>query len=142
MKKVKNNTIIQAGNGKVFRRISDGFIAGNSIHLGKTFYMGGRKLDKPITELPEHYEEIDEVIIDEEHPVIAAVDEVIVEVPAEEEAETTEAENITEQPEDVQPEKKQPVIITAGDIIDYQKKVDMLISLLTPAQKKKLNIPE
>ena len=51
--------IIKASEGKVFRRISDGFIFGKEIHLGYTHYLGGKKLDEPLLELPEHFEEID-----------------------------------------------------------------------------------
>ena len=54
--------IIKASEGKVFRRISDGFIFGKEIHLGYTHYIGGEKLEKPLLELPEHFEEIDEPV--------------------------------------------------------------------------------
>lgn len=54
------NKIIKASEGKVFRRISDGFIFGNEINLGYTYYLGGKKLETPLLELPEHFEEIDE----------------------------------------------------------------------------------
>ena len=54
--------IIKASEGKVFRRISDGFIFGKEIHLGYTYYLGGKKLDKPLLELHEHFEEIDEPV--------------------------------------------------------------------------------
>ena len=52
--------VIKASEGKVFRRISDGFIFGKEIHLGYTHYLGGEKLEEPLLELPEHFEEIDE----------------------------------------------------------------------------------
>ena len=55
---------IKASEGKVFRRISDGFIFGNEIHLGYTYYLGGKKLEEPLLELPEHFEEIDEPIVE------------------------------------------------------------------------------
>lgn len=51
---------IKAQEGKVFRRISDGIIFGNELTLGYTHYLGGKKLDTPLWELPEHYEEIDD----------------------------------------------------------------------------------
>ena len=54
--------IIKASEGKVFRRISDGFIFGKEIHLGYTHYLDGKKLDEPLLELPEHFEEIDEPV--------------------------------------------------------------------------------
>ena len=54
--------IIKASEGKVFRRISDGFIFGKEINLGYTHYFNGEKLEEPLLELPEHFEEIDEPI--------------------------------------------------------------------------------
>ena len=58
------NKIIKASEGKVFRRISDGFIFGNEINLGYTYYLGGKKLETPLLELPEHFEEIDEPVME------------------------------------------------------------------------------
>ena len=58
------NRIIKASEGKVFRRISDGFIFGKEINLGYTYYLGGKKLEEPLLELPEHFEEIDESIME------------------------------------------------------------------------------
>ena len=57
--------ILKASKGKVFRRISDGFIFGKEINLGYTYYLGGKKLEEPLLELPEHFEEIDEPIKEE-----------------------------------------------------------------------------
>ena len=54
--------IIKADEGKIFRRISDGFIFGNEISLGYTYYLSGEKLEEPLLELPEHFEEIDEPV--------------------------------------------------------------------------------
>ena len=54
--------IIKASKRKVFRRISDSFIFGNEINLGYTHYLGGKKLEEPLLELPEHFEEIDEPV--------------------------------------------------------------------------------
>ena len=56
---INDNKHIIADEGKTFRRISDQMIFGNEIYLGKTWYIGGKKLDEPIDELPEHFEEID-----------------------------------------------------------------------------------
>ena len=56
--------IIKAQEGKVFRRISDGFIFGKEINLGYTYYIGGQKLEEPLLELPEHFEEIDEPVME------------------------------------------------------------------------------
>lgn len=52
-------TVITANDGMIFKRISDGQEFGEEIWLGKTHYLGGEKLDTPIEELPEHFEEID-----------------------------------------------------------------------------------
>ena len=57
------NKIIKASEGKVFRRISDGFIFGNEINLGYTYDLNGEKLEEPLLELPEHFEEIDEPVM-------------------------------------------------------------------------------
>lgn len=57
--KTVTRTVLKATEGKVLRRKSDGWIAGNEIYLGYTYYLNGRKLDEPLLELPEHYEEID-----------------------------------------------------------------------------------
>lgn len=51
---------IKASEGKVFRRISDGAIFGNEITLGYTYYIGGEKLEQPLWETKEHFEEIEE----------------------------------------------------------------------------------
>lgn len=60
MKVDKNNSKhIIADEGKVFKRISDGFIFGNEIYLGYTYYIGGKKLDEPHLEVVEDFEEID-----------------------------------------------------------------------------------
>ena len=59
------NRIIKAQEGKVFRRVSDGFIFGNEISLGYTYYLNGEKLEEPLLELPEHFEEIDEPVEEE-----------------------------------------------------------------------------
>lgn len=50
---------IKAQGGKVFRRIADGMVFGNEITLGYTHYLGGERLETPLWELPEHFEEID-----------------------------------------------------------------------------------
>ena len=56
--------IIKASEGKVFRRISDGFICGKEINLGYTYDINGEKLEDPLLELPEHFEEIDEPVME------------------------------------------------------------------------------
>ena len=59
--------IIKASEGTVFRRISDGFIFGKEIHLGYAYYLSGKKLEEPLLELPEHFEEIDEPVEEVEY---------------------------------------------------------------------------
>lgn len=54
-----NSNHIIADEGKVFKRKSDGFIFGNEIYLGYTYYIGGKKLDEPHLEVVEDFEEID-----------------------------------------------------------------------------------
>lgn len=56
----KNNSKhIIADEGKVFQRKSDGFIYGEEIYLGYTYYIGENKLDEPHLEVVEDFEEID-----------------------------------------------------------------------------------
>lgn len=70
-----NNRHITAEEGKVFRRISDQVIFGNEIYLGYTYYLAGEKLEEPLLELPEHFEEINDpteeeiVLLDETTPL-------------------------------------------------------------------------
>ncbi|WP_449039161.1 hypothetical protein [Parabacteroides goldsteinii] len=60
-----NNRHLIADEGKVLRRISDGWIAGEEIYLGYTYYLDGELLPEPLLEQPEHYEEVDKVILEE-----------------------------------------------------------------------------
>ena len=56
----KNNSKhIIADEGKVFQRKSDGFIYGDEIYLGYTYYIGGKKLAEPHLDVIEDFEEID-----------------------------------------------------------------------------------
>lgn len=58
----KNNSKhIIADEGKVFKRISDGFIFGNEIYLGYTYYLNGEKLSEPKLEVIEDFEEIEDI---------------------------------------------------------------------------------
>lgn len=57
--------IIKASEGKVFRRKLDGFIFGKEIYLGYMHYIGGKKLDQPLMARPEHFEEIDEPVMED-----------------------------------------------------------------------------
>lgn len=64
--KASETNIIKASEGKVFKRISDGFIYGKEINLGYAYFIGGVKLDQPLLELPEHFEEIDDPNIEKD----------------------------------------------------------------------------
>ena len=58
----KNNSKhIIADEGKVFKRISDGFIFGNEIYLGYTYYINGQKLSEPKLEVIEDFEEVEDI---------------------------------------------------------------------------------
>ena len=58
----KNNSKhIIADEGKVFKRISDGFIFGNEIYLGYTYYLNGEKLTEPKLEVIEDFEEVEDI---------------------------------------------------------------------------------
>lgn len=54
-----NSNHLLADIGKVLQRISDNQIFGSEIYLGYTYYLGGKKLNEPLLELPEHFREID-----------------------------------------------------------------------------------
>lgn len=49
---------IFSNEGYVFRRKSDRAIVGESVELGYIYYLGEEKLESPILETPEDYEEI------------------------------------------------------------------------------------
>lgn len=57
--------IIEASEGKTFRRISDGRMYGRIISLGKTYSIDGVELDEPKWEYAEDFEEVD-IPIEEE----------------------------------------------------------------------------
>lgn len=50
---------LTASEGNVLRRKADGMIYGESIMLGKTWYIGGTKLDTPHDDVPDDFEETD-----------------------------------------------------------------------------------
>ena len=104
-----NNNHITAEEGKVFRRISDSQLFGNEIYLGYTYYLSGEKLEEPLLELPEHYEEIDDTPLEDEVTDI-------------EETETIEDEPKT----DVEQKKR----ITVADYHKLEKQVAMLIRIM------------
>ena len=51
---------ITADEGKVFRRKESGELFGNEIYLGKSWYIGGVKLDIPHDDVPEDFEEVED----------------------------------------------------------------------------------
>lgn len=55
--------IIRASDGKLLKRISDGVIVGKEIRLGYTYHIGG-KARRAFIGTPEHFEEIDEPVIE------------------------------------------------------------------------------
>ena len=59
--KIQGNHIF-ADEGKVLRRISDKQESGSEVCLGYTYYLDGKKLDVPLLELPEHYEEVADIV--------------------------------------------------------------------------------
>lgn len=52
------NSTLKAKEGCVLKRISDGQMFGPEISLGYAYYLNGKKLEEPLLELPEHFEEI------------------------------------------------------------------------------------
>ena len=114
-----NNNHITAEEGKVLRRISDSQLFGNEIYLGYTYYLAGAKLEEPLLELPEHYEEIDDpadeetVLIDEDTPL--------------EDTDIKETETMEdEQKTDVEQKKR----ITVADYHELEKQVAMLMKMI------------
>ncbi|MCA6027558.1 hypothetical protein KFX89_12425 [Bacteroides thetaiotaomicron] len=112
-----NNRHITAEEGKVFRRISDGQLFGNEIYLGYAYYLSGEKLEEPLLELPEHYEEIDDpaeetILIDEDTPL--------------EDTDIEEAITIEDEPTDIEQKKR----ITVADYHKLEKQVAMLIRIM------------
>ena len=61
--------VLIADEGKILRRKEDGWEAGKELALGYSHYklVDGEmvKRDEPLLELLEHYEEIDEPVVDE-----------------------------------------------------------------------------
>lgn len=113
-----NNNHITAEEGKVLRRISDSQLFGNEIYLGYTYYIAGEKLEEPLLELPEHYEEIDDpaeetILIDEDTPL--------------EDTNIEEAETIEDEP---QPDVEQKKRITVADYHKLEKQVEMLMKMM------------
>ena len=113
-----NNNHITAEEGKVLRRISDGQLFGNEIYLGYAYYLSGEKLEEPLLELPEHYEEIDDpaeetILIDEDTPL-----------------EDTDIEEAITIEDERKPDVEQKKRITVADYHKLEKQVAMLIQII------------
>ena len=114
-----NNNHITAEEGKVFRRISDSQLFGNEIYLGYTYYLSGEKLEEPLLELSEHYEEIDDpaeeetILIDEDTPL--------------EDTNIEEAITIEDEPK---PDIEQKKRITVADHHKLEKQVALLTQMI------------
>lgn len=111
-----NNKHLIAEEGKAFRRISDGWVAGKEIYLGYTYQIGGEKLKVPLLELPEHFEEIDApvedgIIFDETTDLVS------------EPAEQLPDEALTDEPD-------QPQKVTLSDYRALEDKVRMMMEIL------------
>lgn len=55
----QTDNVIKADPGKCFRRKIDGMLFSEEIYLGLTYYLNGVKLETPIQEKPDDFEEID-----------------------------------------------------------------------------------
>jgi hypothetical protein len=116
-----NNRHIKAEEGKVFRRISDGQLFGNEIYLGYTYYLKSEILAKPLLELPEHFEEINDpaeeeiILLDESTPLEGFV-EVIPE----------ENQDLAEEPIAVKISGK----VTLADFHRLEKQVELLMKMI------------
>ncbi len=55
----QTDNIIKANPGKCFKRKIDGVVFGDEIYLETTYYLDGIRLQEPIQETPDDFEEID-----------------------------------------------------------------------------------
>ena len=62
--RTEDNRII-AEEGKVFRRKGTDEVFGNEIYLGYSYYINGIKLEEPHKDVPDDFEEIDDIIEEE-----------------------------------------------------------------------------
>lgn len=111
-----NNKYVLADEGKVLRRISDGWVAGKEIYLGYAYQIGGNKLEEPLLELPEHYEEVDAPVEEE-----VILDEV---------TDLEPDEVLTDEPLPEEPDPEQPQKVTLSDYRALEEKVKMMMELL------------
>lgn len=54
-----DNKHLIADEGKQLRRVSDGWIAGNEVFLGYSYYLDGKPLDAPLLDRACDFEEVD-----------------------------------------------------------------------------------
>jgi hypothetical protein len=147
--------LITAEQGKVLRRKLDGKIFGKQITLGKRFWENGKKLETPIVESPDDYEDIEEPVITEEQPLIGALSDIIAEIPVEEK-EVIEAEESILEPEENTPEEKKVIYISdiillqeqikeirqtiMNDLLTMQDTLNKVISVLSDDQRKQIEM--
>ncbi|RHO73430.1 hypothetical protein DW083_06170 [Parabacteroides sp. AF48-14] len=112
-----NSRHITAEEGKVFRRISDQVMFGKEIYLGYTYYLNGEKLEVPLLELPEHFEEIDAPVEDE--VILDEVTELLPDEPVEQ----LPDEELADEPD-------QPQKVTLSDYRALEEKVAKMMELL------------
>lgn len=110
-----NERHIIADEGKVFQRLSDGCIMGTEIWLGYNYYIDGNKLDTPILEVPEHFQEVD----------YEEVDDTPVEIP---ETTTDEQKEPTSPITEEEPEAASPAI-TMGELRRLQVQVNAMSAM-------------
>lgn len=55
---IRDYQALVADEGKWLRRISDGFIYGEEIALGYSYYIGGKELENPHLDIENDFEEV------------------------------------------------------------------------------------
>lgn len=122
-----NNKHLIAEDGKVFRRISDGWIAGPEIYLGKTYHLGGETLETPLEEIPGHFEEIDDPVAAE--TIVLDEDTYLEEEPQALSASLPEAEPLQET-EPLTDTPSSPQKVTLADYRALEDKVKKMMEML------------
>lgn len=122
-----NNKHLIAEDGKVFRRISDGWIAGPEIYLGKTYHLGGETLETPLEEIPGHFEEIDDPVAAE--TIVLDEDTYLEEEPQALSASLPDAEPLQET-EPLTDTPSSPQKVTLADYRALEDKVKKMMEML------------
>lgn len=118
----ESNNHLMADEGKVLRRIVDGWISGAEVYLGYVYYLNGNRLENPIRELPEQYEEIDEPITED---TVILSEEVDI-LPVAEEFMLMDEESITKnEVEDITLKR-----VTLADYRKLEKQVELLMKMI------------